>query len=268
MSFVKRVSEIDVKNVEFSDLKKGVKGGMTSYINIKNVSNGKTERLILQLPKLFAPFGSNYFNPENKSFEEQMPKYNVSLALNEDVKGVKELKDFLKKLDKAVCKKALKNKDWKKQLDKGMDEKGLKYAYKPTVKPSTNEKYPDSLNPKVPVDWNNKTPALQLFSKNREKLELTFDNIEQLLPKLCEMKGIIQICSVWFVSKKFGVTIKLLQGMVYLREGLTGCALIGSDSEDSDEESEDEESEAEESEVEIDGSDVETDDELPRYSDC
>ena len=231
MSFVKRVSEIDLSNIEFSDLKKVGKGGKTSYINVKN--NGKTDRLILQLPKLFAPFGASYYNPDGKTLDQQMPKYNVNLSLDEEVKGVKELKDFLKKLDKTVCKMALKNKDWKKQLDKGMDEKGLKYAYKSIVKPSSNEKYSDSLNVKVPVDWNNKQPALQLFSQKREKLELTFENIEQLLPKLSELKGLIQICSVWFVSKKFGITIKLLQGMVYSKEGFGDCAFVDSDS-DSD----------------------------------
>ena len=240
--------------VIFSDLKKVGKGGKTSYINYKNEKTGKTERLLIQIPKLFAPFGASTYKKEELP-AGQMPKYNVSLALDTKVKGVTDLVTFLNKLDKLVCKKALKNKDWKKQLDKGMDEEGLKYCYKPTIKASTNEKYPDSLNTKVPIDWNKKQPALQLFSKSREKLDINFDTIENLLPKLSELKGLIQICSVWFVSKKFGVTIKLLQGMVYPKEGLVGCALIDeSDDEDSEEESDEEEVSDDEDEVEIEDS--------------
>ena len=246
---------LNTSQIVFSELKKVGKGGKTSYINYKNEKSGKTERLLIQIPKLFAPFGASTYKKEDQP-AGAMLKYNVSLALDTKVKGVTDLVTFLNKLDKMVCKKALKSKDWKKQLDKGMDAEGLKYCYKPIIKASTNEKYPDSLNTKVPIDWNKKQPALQLFSKSREKLDITFDTIETLLPKLSELKGLIQVCSVWFVSKKFGVTIKLLQGMVYPKEGLTGCALIDDDSDDEEEEEDsDEEESDDEDEVEIEDSD-------------
>ena len=86
---------------------------------------------------------------------------------------------------------------------------------------------------------NNKQPALQLYGKNKDKLDVTFETIEQLLPKLSELKGLIQISNVWFVSKKFGITIKLLQGMVYPKETLSGFSLLDdSDDEGSDDEAE------------------------------
>ena len=185
-----------------------------------------------------------------------MPKYNVQLALDEKVKGVDAFIKLLSGLDKLVKKKALKNKDWKKQLPKGLDEAGLKYCYKSVIKTSSNEKYADSVNTKVPIDWNNKQPALQLYGKNKDKLDVTFETIENLLPKLSELKGLIQISNVWFVNKKFGITIKLLQGMVYPKETLSGFSLLDdSDDEGSDNEAEESDDEEEE-EVE-----VETDDE-------
>ncbi len=187
-----------------------------------------------------------------------MPKYNVQLSLDEKVKGVADFVKLLSGLDKIVKKRALKNKDWKKQLPKGLDEIALKYCYKSTVKPSGNEKYADSVNTKVPVDWNNKQPALQLYGKKKDKLDVTFETIENLLPKLSELKGLIQISNVWFVNKKFGITIKLLQGMVYPKETLSGFSLLDdSDDEGSEEEEESDEEEEEEVEVETDDEDDE-----------
>ena len=128
--------------------------------------------------------------------------------------------------------------------------------YTKIVKESNNDKYPDSFTPKVPIDWKNGTPAIQLYSKSKQKLEVTFDNIEQLLPRLSEIKGLIQISHVWFVSKKFGVTLKILQGVVYQKESLSGYSLM--DDSDEEEESDNEEESDEESEDEVE---VESDDE-------
>jgi len=255
---VQRPAQVQLSQIVFSELKKAGPS-KTSYINYQNAQTGKQQRLIVQFPKMFAPFGASYYNPDNTPISEKMPKYNVQLSLDEKVKGVDAFTKLLSGLDKIVKKRALKNKDWKKQLPKGLDEAGLKYCYKPTIKPSGNEKYADSVNTKVPVDWNNKQPLLQLYGKNKDKLDVTFETIENLLPKLSELKGLIQISNVWFVNKKFGVTIKLLQGMVYPKESLSGFSLLDdSDDEGSDEEAEEsEEEEEEEVEVETDDEDDE-----------
>ena len=89
-----------------------------------------------------------------------------------------------------------------------------------------------------------------------------FDNIEQMIPKLSELKGLIQVSHVWFVSGKFGITIKLLQALTYPKESLSGLSLMDdSDSEGEDKEEEEEaESDNEEEEVEVE-SESESDDE-------
>ena len=250
---VLRSSQVVVSQIVFSELKKAGPS-KTSYVNYQDATTGKSQRLIVQFPKMFAPFGASYYNPDNTPISEKMPKYNVQLSLDEKVKGVADFVKLLSSLDKLIKKKALKSKDWKKQLPKGIDEAGLKYCYKPVVKASGNEKYSDSVNTKVPVDWNNKQPALQLYGKKKDKLDVTFETIENLLPKLSELKGLVQISNVWFVNKKFGLTIKLLQGMVYPKESLSGFSLL----DDSDEEEEEEEESDEEEEEEVE---VETDDE-------
>jgi len=254
MSFVKKSEQVSLENIVFSDLKKQGKGGYLSFVNYKE--DGKSTRLVLQTPKMFAPFGASTFQKDGKP--DQMPKYNVRLTLDTKDKKIKALKKVLSGLDQLCLKKAATSKDWLKQLSyKNKKKKGTEgimedledNKYTTLVKESTNEKYPDAMNTKVPIDWKNSQPGLQLYGKNKNKLDLSFDNIEQLLPKLSEIKGLIQISHVWFVSGKFGITCKLLQAVVYAKETLSGLSLLD-DSDDEEAES-DEEEEDEESEVEV-----------------
>ena len=88
-------------------------------------------------------------------------------------------------------------------------------------------------------------------------MDVTYENIEQLLPKFSEVKALLQVSHVWFVSGKFGITIKILQGVVFAKESLSGLALLDdSDDEESEAESDGEESE-DEVEVESDSDDEE-----------
>jgi len=231
-----------------------------SFVNYK--VEGKSQKCVIQTPKMFAPFGASTFKQDGKP--DQTPKYDIQLSLDTKDKKIKSLKDFLEGLDEMVCKYAAKNKDWLKQLQyKNKKKKSVDQVaedlednkYTSIIKVSKNEKYPDVFKVKVPIDWKTSQPAVQLYGKNKNKLELTFDNIEQLLPKLSEIKGLIQISHVWFVSGKFGIVIKLLQAVTYPKESLSGLSLM--DDSDNEEESEDEKDEDEE-EVEVES---ESDDE-------
>lgn len=232
-TLVKRPNQLSLKNIKFSEMRKQQKGGSIVFINYEDPTTKKSHPLIVQMPKLFAPFGASYFQKEMTSTD--LPKYNISLSLDEKVKGVTDLKTFLNNLDTMIKQKALKNKDWKSQLPKKLNETLIEAFYTPTIKPASDEKYPDSLNTKIPINWKIKQPGIELFNKQREELEVTFDNIEQLLPKLSEIKGLVQISHIWFVSKKFGVTLKIKQAMTYPKEVLKGFALLD-DSDDEEEE--------------------------------
>lgn len=249
-SIVKRPNQLSLNNIEFSEMRKQPKGGSMVFINYKDPTTKKSHPLIVQIPKLFAPFGASYFQKEDLPVG-QLKKYNVSLSLDEKRKGVVSLKSFLSKLDIMIKQKALKNKDWKSQLPKKLNEILIEAFYTPTIKSASDEKYPDSLNAKIPINWKTKQPGIELFNKQREELEVTFDNIEQLLPKLSELKGLVQISHIWFVSKKFGVTLKLKQAMTYPKEVLKGFALL----DDSDDEEQELVTELEK--VELEDSDVE-----------
>ena len=266
MSLVQKVSALKTSNIVFSDLKKQGKGGFLSFVNYKN--GDKNQRLIIQIPKMFSPFGASTYKKEELP-KGQLPKYNVGLSLDTTDKKIKALKDFLQSLDKLACKTAASNKNWLKQLSyKNKKKKGVEgimedledNKYSTIIKESKNEKYPDTFAPKVPIDWKNEQPALQIYNKQKQKLDVTFDNIEQLLPKLSELKGLIQVSHVWFVSGKFGITLKILQALSFPKETLSGLSLLDDSDDEAESEEEEEEEEEEESEVEVE-SDDESDEE-------
>jgi len=265
-SLVQKVSALSTSKVVFSDLKKQGKGGFLSFVNYK--VNDKSQRLIIQIPKMFSPFGASCYKKEELP-KGQLPKYNVGLSLDTTDKKIKALKDFLLSLDKLACKTAASNKDWLKQLAYKNKKKKSKSEvaedlednkYSSIIKESRNEKYPDTFTPKVPIDWKNSQPALQVYNKQKQKLDITFDNIEQLLPKLSELKGLVQVSHVWFVSGKFGITLKLLQALSYPKETLSGLSLLDDSDDEEAESDEEEEEDDEESEVEVE-SDDESDEE-------
>jgi hypothetical protein len=249
MSAVRKVSELSTSNIVFSELKKQGSGSNVVYINYKHKE--KMERLIFQTPKMFVPFGASTFKNENST---QPPKYSVRFSLDKKVGGVKELAKFLEDLDKLVCKKAVENKAWYQLLgmkSSKVSKEKVEVLYNSIVKESTNEKYPDAFNTKVPFNYQNNSVLLTLFDKSKQKLDVTLDNIEQLLPKLSEMKALVQVSHIWFIGKKFGVTLKLVQGVVYKKESLSGYSML-EDSDDEDEKSDEESDEEDESDEESD----------------
>jgi hypothetical protein len=233
---INKPEELSISNIKFSELKKQGKGGFVSYINY--TKNDKSTKYLIQTPKMFAPFGASTYKKEELP-KGQIPKYTVPLALDEKDKKIKMLKEFFVDLDALVLKTAIENPDWQRQLGqknvKKVSVDKLEMLYTKIVKESNNNKYPDTFTPKVPIIWKTSLPALELYSKSKQKFEVTFDNIEDLLPRLSEIKCLIQVSHVWFVSKKFGVTLKIVQGVVSPKE-LCGYSIMDSSDEESEEE--------------------------------
>jgi hypothetical protein len=72
-------------------------------------------------------------------------------------------------------------------------------------------------NLKAQVNWkdNKAYVGTKVYNSKREKLEINFENYQEVLPKLIDMKCIFQVASVWFINSKFGLTLKLVQAMTF-----------------------------------------------------
>jgi hypothetical protein len=231
MSLVKNLenNNIDkiIEHIDFSELKKQPRGGCLVFINYRNPESNKKEPLYIHFPKLFTPFGPSCFKKE----QGKIPKYNLTLSLDKKRKGTSELEEFLSKLDKLVKSKSLKTKSWKSQLPNNFNKDLLEAFYTTLVKKPNNSKYDNTFNMKLPINWKESKPDFELFNSKKDKLDLTFDNIESLIPKTSELKGIFKVSHIWFVNRKFGVSLTLKQSKVYPRQKLLGFA-IEDDSDD------------------------------------
>ena len=103
MSFVQKSSSVKTSNITFSELKKQGKGGYVAYINYKN--GDKSQRLVLQTPKIFCPFGASTYKKEELP-TGQKPKYTVPMSLDTKDANIKTLKKVLVAIDELVLKTA------------------------------------------------------------------------------------------------------------------------------------------------------------------
>lgn len=254
---IQKVSALSTSQVAFSEARKQGKTMNVAYVQYKPKGAKRSTRLIAQTPKMFCPFGANYYNPNNEKID--MPKYSVAFSLKKDEGKVSQLRKFLEDLDTMVIDEAMKNKNWLKLLKVKKPVRAvLENVYSGIIKESRDEKYPPTFVSKVPIDWNNSSLKLDLYDKSQNNLHATFDNIEELLPKLSEMRALIHVSHIWFVGGKFGVALKLVQGIVYQRESISGFAFC--DESDTEEDAVVEEEEEEDEVVEIEVSDDEDSD--------
>jgi hypothetical protein len=260
-----KVSDLEIKDVTLSPIKKTRSGRNTTYINYNK------SPLLIQLPKMFCPFGASTYQKE-KLAPDQLPRYTVQLSLDETNDGVKKLRVFLEKLNNMICTYASKNKEvlsllqvkTKHTKGKSLDEI-VEYIednkFSSNIRESQNEKYSDTLKLKIPNNMNKKKPDVVVVKKNKTTVDVTFDNIETEIPKLCEMVCLIQVSSIWYINGKFGYTLNLIRLKPFLKETVHSAKFLDEDDEDDEEQEvvEDDEDDEEEEEKEIIPEDSEED---------
>lgn len=211
-----QLSEFTPSSVKFSDVKKNRAGGSLVYPNV----NG--QNIVLQTPKLFVPFGVK--EPDQK--QERIS----AVTLTTSVKGHDQADSAqavfaqkLAELDRMVIKEAVSNTEWHKLLGmkKGkVTEETVEMLYVPLVK--VNDGYAPNVNVKMPVEYEGTAIKTELFNAKDKKqsIALTLANVSEHLPRFSEIKVLIRVGSVWFINKKFGVTLRAVQAVVYPSSGI------------------------------------------------
>jgi len=207
----------NLKKVSFSELKRQ-KSGYVSWVNIKD--NGSLKRLYVKTPKMFAPFGATNYNPNNVASMNN--KFSVALSFKgeDENSDIADLKTLLEKLDELVVDQTCNEKTWSKQINKKkVSREVIESAFTTLLKEKDDDekKFPALFNLKALVKWTNGEPSVgtKVYNTQKEILEINFENYSEVLPKLTDMKCVFQVASVWFINKKFGLTLKLVQAKVF-----------------------------------------------------
>ena len=257
-------TDFDAKRIEFAQFKKNKRGGGIVYMKYDNPKAGK-HNVFLQTPKMYCPFGASAFKKEDLK-DGEVPKYSLQLSFrgHEDNKPVDDLKEKLESFDNMIVEEVLKNKELQANLGlsnkKNLSKDTISVLHSPMVRYPAKPEYAATLNVKLPVVYGTDTFQTDLYGKDKTKIELTYENIEDVLPARCEVRALLQITAVWIIGNKFGISVRASQLVVYPSETLSGYSFLdSSDVEDEDENvlsSDDESEQSEEEEEESDKEEV------------
>jgi len=194
-------NEIDFNQLDFSKPKQNSMGGQQIFMNIPYKSQDES-KIRIQTPVCGLPFGVN----------EYKGKYSLDLQLQGE--SCTEIKDFFNEFDKHILETAYENSfSWFK---KSMHESVIQELYKRQTKQNGN--YPPMFRAKLPFKHDEFDG--KIYNNKQEEIGL------KDITKGCKVQAIIENTGIYFVSKDFGVSWKIIQLKVFPSEKLAGYSFV------------------------------------------
>lgn len=222
MSAVLLSNEFSASNVSFTEPKKNQMGGHNVLINYNN--NGRSGPLIIQTPRLRAPFGADRQVPDGGG----PVRYSVNLSVNDDG-AIGHFFSVIKNLEECVLNSGVELSE--KWFGKKKSKEVVAELMRSVVKyPKEKDKYDPSIKIKLP--YNEKGPQFNLEDDTKTPINVWLDGEVDIstIPKGCEFVGVIQCTGVYFIGKsQFGIGFKLLKGRVYQGNLLKNIDIIDDD---------------------------------------
>jgi len=198
--------------MKFTELSSNIEFG--SYKNKKIVITNKDGgHLRVQAPRLYMPFGICGFTPEVGP-----TKYTLDLALtgwDEEGGYVQKFYQTLRDVEDAVIDAVVEQSE--EIFQKPMTRDELLPMFNSNIK--ENPGHPPKFRVKVDTDMNDCLKA-EVFDANKNRLPK--DNVTSGMYSRNSGRPIVEMCSVYFLNRKFGVTWKLHQLQVFEPERLKG----------------------------------------------
>lgn len=186
------------EDVDFSD-----------YKNRKISLSNKTTKgpIRFQIPRMYMPFGVSSFTPEVGP-----TKWNIDFSMkghDEEGNYVKKFHDFLKNIEKSVIEHVLENSN--AVFGRTISRYELEGIFNSNIKESTNRE------PKFRVKFDPKT--VPVFDMNSERIN---DDIKTGSFSRQSGTAMVELHSVYFMNKMFGLTWKMHQMKVFEPQRLKG----------------------------------------------
>lgn len=221
-----------------SDLKKSLK-----YDKVKDNKGGlgksailsRSEKIYIQTPKMYCPFGVNEYNGN----------YSLSLSFGtkEPNENIENFEKFMKSFDDIIVDEIIDNKDWlsclnvsKKIKDRDVLKTVVEGYYTTLVKESSKNDangnpYPSMMRIKLPKYQDGNYATTLWTSKGDETDKLTDETIHERIPKGCNIRVLFQVQKIWFSGgTKCGCSINAVQMKVYKPKENTNKCLMEIDS--------------------------------------
>jgi hypothetical protein len=195
-----KVEDFDPSTITFSKARKGEDGFNRFFATF---TNGK--KVLLRLPKMFTPYGVNFYDPKKKGVDESSD-FSLSVSLSEKFN---DLKSKLEEYDDMLL--AYLEKNSKEFFGKEMTKTRMieLEKYNSTVvkskKDGKNGSYPDTFkmklkrNREAPFQFmSSKDTELLVFDQDNVKIDFTPENANNIVPYGCEVVTLVELsyCSV------------------------------------------------------------------------
>ena len=213
-------SAFEPKNVSF-----GKSDTMRNGGKIVNLGYPGARRIQLQTPIVSLPFGVN--EPFKGSGAGEVQSYSVDLSFRgyDTSPGMAKFLEKMKAIDAIVLKKAHESSvEW---FGKQTSMEVIQELYRPLIREAKDPQFAPTMKVKIPVVGG--VPSASFFDENKDPVQMDY------IVKGTSAKFIIEVSSVWFVNKNFGVTWRLVQALVSSRPSETPTGGFGFvDDEDED----------------------------------
>lgn len=240
---VRRVQELDVDKIIFSDVSENNYGGKVVYLNYEN-EEGEKENIYLQTPKMYNSWGIHISQARDPNTKQPVgdPRYYLQLSFGaKPSHSTKTFHDLLNALDAKIMEKAKENSvAWLKVKKSKVDV--LDEKYRPQIQFSRDEttlerdnKYPDSVRFKIPYDNENKVfyNTVEVYDEHGNLQNTkTIEDMQQWLTKGSKDIAVVQLSSIYFAGGNFGLSWKVVQIQAFPSEGgIKGFAICNDDDE-------------------------------------
>ena len=190
---------------------------INEYNNRKIViSTNDDKPFRIQIPRMYMPFGVSGFTPEVGQV-----KWNLDFSMNgydEENNYVKTFYDTLRQIEDKIIHTVAELSD--KIFDKIYSYNELKSMFNSNIK--ENLGHAPKFRVKVDTDIHDTLKAY-VFDADKNRLK---DEVSHGLYSRNSGKSIVELSSVYFLNKKFGITWKLYQLMVFEPERLKGFQFV------------------------------------------
>lgn len=190
---------------------------VNDYNNRKIVISTQDDKpLRMQIPRMYMPFGISGFTPEVGNV-----KWNVDYSMNgfdEEGNYIKRFYDTLRQIEEKIIQVVVDQSE--KIFDKVHTYDEIKSMFNSNIKESNG--HAPKFRVKVDTDIYDNLKA-NVFSADKNRLK---DTVVNGLYSRNSGKSIVELASVYFLNKKFGITWKLYQLMVFEPERLKGFQFV------------------------------------------
>jgi hypothetical protein len=209
-----RTNEFNPKTLEFTAPKLNKKKKLCAYINKDN------KNVAFETPHGLAPFGVSFYDPDNSGKRSYSINISASGKNPVDNDAINAYYEKWVGFDNLMIDYGVKHS--KAIFGKARSRESVSDAYSKVIKVDDEGEYPMRLSPKIKESYENQKatgkPDVKVFTKTDsgkyvQKHINSYDELVELVPKQSYVKAVIKPY-VWFINKKFGVSMSVAQLLI------------------------------------------------------